>query len=177
MSHFCFGEVELLPGWDPVQAAWEMLEAARRAGLFVMCGPTISQRSVFEMLTLRGWDWQHGVPFLLTGSPLEDTSCSVISSAEIEGAADVVAGFGRIGRWLELISRELRPRRIRLLMTEGFDDEFRTIETEDFDLEARLPELVEEWWYTPSIELLWRFGASLGAKEGAGERGDGHRGQ
>jgi hypothetical protein len=132
-----------------------MHDAARQAGLFVMCGPNISQASVFEMLTSRGWDWPHGVPFLLTGSPLENTSCSVISSPEIDGAEHVIAGLGRVGRWLGHISRGLRPHRIRLLMVDGFDVEFRAIEMEGFDLVSDLAEFLEEWWSIPSIELVW----------------------
>jgi hypothetical protein len=151
MSYLCFGRIDFASRCSP-EISWSLVKKGLDEGLFVALWPNIVQTPVLEMLEASGWRRGNTCAFLLTGSPVEDTSDSLISPFEL-ATERILANFGRIERWLQRVEEACRPRAIALFMTEGFDDHFREISASTDNIASTLGGLLREQDELPSVQL------------------------
>lgn len=155
MSYFSFGYVSLARQSGMDEAAWELVRSAQQAKLYVACGANIVQRPVREMLATRVEAAEYGISFFVTGGPLQDTSDSLISPYAVgHGSDGVLRGVRRIESWFRLFANVLQPKRIRLLMTEGYDDSFQHIQLGSLSLAAALEAAIRRDDDVPSTDVV-----------------------
>lgn len=157
MSYFLFGVVRLagLTEGELDEFGWRMVGAGSELRLFVLVGPNVTQPPVRDIL--REFDQLGGdhVPFMLTTSPLRDTSHELISPNQVAGGDLRVVrdSLGRVGTWLERVSGLAGVRGIQLFTSEGYDTSFAESESSPAGLAEQVMERLEGKWDLPSLRI------------------------
>ena len=144
---------------------WRIIRLGVSSNLHFQLGCNIVQDVVFEILKIpRPFQDSALLPFLITDSPLTDTSDAVISPSELHSKDDRVRiirqNFERISSVFAeaLTTQELGN--IEVILSEGYDTEYP---------EKRIPittfvetciSLLEGEWEVPSIRLIIGSGKS-----------------
>ena len=155
MSYFLFGAVEHSSQEDnlDLDMAWQLVKTGIRNNLFLFIGPSIYQENVNEMILKQAGF--KGISFLITGSPLENTSDSLISPYQHPGTwhdslSDCVS---RLSNWASEVLRLNGVVGITLGMTEGYDTNFEELSLTLEDFQAELIKRFKEYGDVPSLKV------------------------
>lgn len=154
MSYFLFGTVRLAEAAGELdELGWQMVGAGSEVRLFVLVGPNVVQPPVRDILGEHNLLGDQDVPFMVTSSPLRDTSDELISPYQVAGGdlRLVRDSLVRVGKWLERVSSHRGVRGIQLFTSEGYDTSFAESESSPADLADQIMERLEGEGGVPSL--------------------------
>ncbi len=150
MSYLAFGLIVNagpLDGEERDALAWKVVRSAQEVGLYVMLANNISQRIATDMLepALKPVR-DRALPFLVTQSPVHDTSDALISPyyAPEQGVDGVLERARPIGGWMKSILALEKVPYVELWMTEGYDPAFETVNVKVHEFENVLSQRIKE---------------------------------
>ncbi len=117
-----------------------------------MLSYNIKQDNVAEMLLKFGITNTTATPFLITASPMEDTSDTLISPYN-NAPAVIFDNFRRIEGWISRVLRQPGVEAILLFLTEGYDTEFEEIQIRSGELASVVISKIKEYEDIPSLKL------------------------
>jgi hypothetical protein len=133
MSYLAFGEFVFHESLDTSQLetlSWRLFKYGVDQDVCLFLGCNIPQQIVFEMLGVKGSDLPTAaLPFLATGSPLDDTSDALLSPYARVGLAgtdmhEIVRALQQLHGVFAAALGESAVRTITFFITEGFDTDF-----------------------------------------------------
>jgi hypothetical protein len=129
MSHWAFGFIRGAGALNESQRddlAWSIVRAGQGVGLHIILSCNICQRVLPEMLEAAGEPSAGAIPFLMTSSPVRDTSDLLISPYNFPGRGidGVVENLRTMSKWLEAVLGLGAITTVEVWMTEGFDVKF-----------------------------------------------------
>lgn len=157
MSYFLFGVVRLV---GPAEGefdefGWQMVGAGSEVRLFVLVGPNVMQPPVRDILREQDLLGPHDIPFMVTTSPLRETSHELISPNHVAGGdlRGVRDSLGRVGKWIDRVAKLRGVRGIQLFTSEGYDTSFDECESTPADLANVILERLEGEGDVPSLRI------------------------
>jgi hypothetical protein len=136
MSHLLCGKFVFkrpLPFESQTEFSFKLVEFAFSERLGLQLGCNIVQEIVFEMLRIERSHPNHEeLPFLITDSPIADTSDNLIApdvSAELSDSSDTELNqnLERVRQFLMLVGETGQVFSATILFSEGYDDSFEEI--------------------------------------------------
>ena len=171
MSYFVFGSIAFGENRDDEKLddkAWRIVRRGIKNNIFVLVTPNIPQKIVHEMIDEQEADVKSDIRFLITASPMCDTTHSLISPPYLgeEGLKIVYKNLALISKWVNEMFKYDGVARMSLYLTEGYDDSFKKSKIKAKDLYAALHNEVDEYGDIPSLALeivkIYRAGGKGG---------------
>jgi hypothetical protein len=164
MSYFLTGYVRFTQALSPdeqVNTAFELSERALRSRVGIQLGCNIVQKIVFEILD-KDLATKRALPFLLTGSPISDTSDDLLnywSESRAQMKTKVKSNAERLQNFIASLRSIPHIAGVALFVSEGYDTSYRKENVTIELLASRFIELAEEydWAGFPSVELFFQL--------------------
>jgi hypothetical protein len=157
MSYFLFGVVRFVDKADEEldEFSWQIVGAGSDLRVFVLVGPNVMQPPVRDILRERDLLGADCLAFMVTGSPLRDTSHELISPCREDGGdlIDIRESLGRVGTWLERLSRFQGVLGIQLFTSEGYDTNFAECESSPAGIVDEIMRRLEGEGDVPSLRI------------------------
>lgn len=155
MSYIAFGTISHieLNGEELEKFSWNILKKGIENKLYVMFEPNISQKIIKEMLNEQTVIEDNQLLFFISASPLCDTTDSLISPSYF-GENDFFSVFNNLilfNEWIKEVLAYDVILKVRLFFTEGYDDNFKLVQTDVNSMHGVLKKIINEYNYIPSI--------------------------
>ena len=155
MSYIAFGTISHieLNGEELEKLSWDILKKGIENRLYVMFEPNISQSIIKEMLNEQASLENNQFRFFISASPLCDTTDSLISPSHF-GKNDFFSVFNNLilfNEWIKEVLAYDEILKIRLFLTEGYDDNFKLVRTDVNGMHGVLKKIINEYNDIPSI--------------------------
>lgn len=156
MSHFLFGTFDLSDGhnFDLPQLSFELCQIGCRHDVFLAFTPLSKGHDVMTMLTDNGLAVAEQLPFVVTRSPIHDTSDELISPYRV--VIDYSANIRLVGDRLHNVFKDastiLTEFHASLLVSEGYDVGFNKIQ---ISINNLTDVLVEHLAREDDVPSLW----------------------
>ena len=162
MSYFLFGAVRIDPECvsDLCQLSRAVARAALARDLFVLAGPNITQRDITRVLHDRGLNTPGCMPFVLTSSPVHDTSEDLLSPLE-SGTSDIDylhPRLMRVAAWITLVLAIPGVSGLELLTSEGYDTSYAELRVPPGRFAEELVHRVRAEYDVPSLHFHFASG-------------------
>jgi hypothetical protein len=157
MSYLAFGSIFIVDFYSNKydETAQRIVRKGIDLGLFVLLSPNIPQVIVKKMLDEHELGSKPDFQFLITGSPICDTTDSLISPPYFgeEDLRSVYKNLALIAKWIDEIMKYDGIKEVHLYLTEGYDDCFKEMDASTIDLNEMLNAEVREYGDIPSLCL------------------------
>ena len=153
MSYFVFGQIRYSGGLTESEcesSSWHAIKVGHDLSLYVTLACNIVQEVVHEMLLKHGDDSRTTTPFVVTGSPLDNTSDNLVSPFQLTPEG-VQSNLQKIEQWICEVFRGGTVKRVMLFLTEGYDDQFERLEISPSEVRSLLSSKIEAVGDVPSL--------------------------
>jgi len=166
MSHFLCGRFifeDGLPRATVVEFSFKVVQEACGHHLAVQLGCNIVQPVVFEILGLeRASPNNINLPFVITDSPISDTSDDLISPGDFESTLEVgyeilETNLHRVKAFLLSVSEIGAVRAAILCFSEGYDDKYQELDVPLDSFVERCLHVFKEEERVPSLKIRLSF--------------------
>ncbi len=156
MSYFAFGIIKYKKDYCKETLdnfAWEIFRRGIDNSLFLFLSPNIPQKIINEMLDKQYYENNSNLRFLVTASPISDTTDALISPPYF-GESDLSSVYKNIfliDKWIKEILKYDDVVKVELFLTEGYDENFKKVRTSISEMDSDIEKEINEYGDIPSI--------------------------